>query len=192
MNALRVGFVTGTTPDKWARRWRDQSRGGLDLVPVTEDDQERLLREGTLDMCLVRLPVHRDGLHLVRLYEEQPVVVAPAGHFVAAADEVTLADLADEQLVLPHPSGWTPTADQLSWPAMTEQQAVDVAASGGGIAILPMSVARLHARKDVLHRPVADLPPTEVGLAWLVSRDDETTQAFVGVVRGRTGRSSRG
>ena len=56
-----VGFVTGATPDKWARTWRDRSRERLELVPVTEEDQERLLREGELDMCLVRLPVDRDG-----------------------------------------------------------------------------------------------------------------------------------
>jgi len=36
------------------------------------------------------------------------------------------------------------------------------------------------------------LPPTRVGLAWRMERDDERTQAMVGVVRGRTGRSSRG
>ena len=39
-----VGFVTGATPDKWARTWRDRSRERLELVPVTEEDQERLLR----------------------------------------------------------------------------------------------------------------------------------------------------
>jgi hypothetical protein len=38
---------------------------------------------------------------------------------------------------------------------------------------------------------VTDLPETEVALAWLVDRDDEQTQEFVGVVRGRTSRSSR-
>ena len=57
--------------------------------------------------------------------------------------------------------------------------------------MLPMSVARLHARKDVVTRPVTDLEPTTVGLAWRVERDDDVTQAFVGVVKGRTARSSR-
>ena len=54
-----------------------------------------------------------------------------------------------------------------------------------------MSVARLHHRKDVVAVRVLGLPETEVGLAWLVARDDERTQEFVGVVRGRTARSSR-
>lgn len=188
---LRVGFVTGTTPDKWARVWRDRHRGGLELVPVTEQDQEALLRDGSLDMCLVRLPVDRDGLHLIPLYDEVAVVVVPQDHFATAGTEVDLADLADEQLVLPHASGWTPQAPQLDWPQMSEREAIEVVAAGSGVAVVPMSVARLFSRKDVAVRPVTDLPPTTVGLAWLVERDDEVTQEFVGVVRGRTANTSR-
>ncbi|MEJ7794470.1 MAG: LysR family substrate-binding domain-containing protein [Nocardioides sp.] len=188
---LRVGFVTGTTPDKWARVWRDRRRDPLELVPVTEADQEPGLRDGTLDMCLVRLPVDRDGLHLIPLYDEVAVVVVPQDHFATAGTEVELADLADEQLVLPHVSGWTPQAPQLEWPEMSEREAIEVVAAGSGIAIVPMSVARLFSRKDVASRPVTDLPATTVGLAWLVERDGDDTQEFVGVVRGRTSNSSR-
>jgi DNA-binding transcriptional LysR family regulator len=188
---LRVGFVTGATPDKWAAAWRDRRPEPLELVPVTEEDQEQMLRDGSLDMCLVRLPVDRDGLHLVPLYEEVAVVVVPRDHFVTAATEVDLEDLSEEQLVRPHPSGWTPSAEQLAWPPMSEREAIELVGSGSGIALVPMSVARLFQRKDVASRPVTDLPPTSVGLAWLVDRDDDDTQAFVGVVRGRTARSSR-
>ncbi|MGZ5398444.1 MAG: LysR family transcriptional regulator, partial [Nocardioides sp.] len=98
---------------------------------------------------------------------------------------------ADEQLVLPHTSGWTPRAPQLAWPEMSEREAIEVVAAGSGVAIVPMSIARLFSRKDVAARPFTDLPPTTVGLAWLVERDDDDTQEFVGVVRGRTPRSSR-
>jgi hypothetical protein len=55
-----------------------------------------------------------------------------------------------------------------------------------------MSIARLHHRKDVTYRVVTDLPPTTVGLAWLVENDDPWVQRFIGIVRGRTERSSRG
>jgi DNA-binding transcriptional LysR family regulator len=189
---LRVAFVTGTTPDKWARAWREQGRGRLELVPVTEDDQESVVRAGEVDLALVRLPVDTDQLHCVRLYDELPVVVAGRDHLVSAADEVTLDDLVDEQLVRPHASGWRPGADQLDWPPMSEQEAVETVAAGTGIVLLPMSVARLHQRKDVVQRVVTDLPPTTIALVWRRQRDDDTTQAFVGVVRGRTGNSSRG
>jgi DNA-binding transcriptional LysR family regulator len=190
---FRVGFVTGATPDKWARTWRDRfARDPLELVPLAEEEQEERIREGTLDMALVRLPVDRDGLHCIPLYEELPVAVVGAEHLLTLADEVTTSDLADEQLVLPHSSGWTPTAEQLTWPPMTVKDAVEVVASGTGVLIVPMSVARLHHRKDITYRVVSDLPATTIGLAWLVDNEDPWVQRFIGIVRGRSERSSRG
>lgn len=190
---FRVGFVTGATPDKWAGTWRQRRpRDPLELVPVDQDEQEPRLRSGELDMCLVRLPVEREGLHCIPLYDEVPVAVVGKEHVATVMDELTLADLDDEQLVLPHPSGWRPAVEQLDWPPMTVREAVEVVAGGTGVVILPMSVARLHHRKDTAYRPVVDLPPTKVGLAWLVENDDPRVQAFVGIVRGRTERSSRG
>lgn len=189
---FRVGFVTGATPDKWARTWRERfPRAPLELVPVTQEEQEVGLRAASLDMCLVRLPIDRDGLHCIPLYDEVQVVVAGAEHFVAAGEEITLADLSEEQLVAPHPSGWTPDVDQRPWPAMTAQEAIETVAAGTGVILIPASVARLHARKDVVARPVPELAATTVGLAWRVDEDDQRVQDFIGVVRGRTANSSR-
>ena len=191
--AFRVGFVAGATPDKWARVWRERfPRQPLELVPLEQDVQEAHLRAGELDMCLVRLPVDREGLHCIPLYDEVPVAVVGAEHVATVVDELSLADLADEQLVLPHPSGWTPTVEQLDWPPMGVAEAVEVVAAGTGVAIVPMSLARLHQRKDTAYRPVHDLPPTTVALAWRVDNEDPRVQSFIGIVRGRTERSSRG
>jgi DNA-binding transcriptional LysR family regulator len=189
---LTIGFVTGATPDKWARNWREQRREPLELVPVTETEQLDGVRDGSLDMALVRLPADTDGLHCVRLYDELQVAVASREHLLAAADdEVSTADLVDEQLVRPHGSGWRPEADQLDWPSMSEQDAIETVAAGTGVVILPMSVARLHQRRDVVTRVVSDLDPTTIALVWKLERDDDVTQAFVGVTKGRTARSSR-
>lgn len=186
-----LGFVTGATPDKWASRWRDRYREPIDLVPLTEADQERAVREGEVEMALVRLPIESTDLHLVPLYEERPVVVLSVEHELTLLDEVELADLAEEQLVRPHRSGWRPAVDQLEWPAMSEKDAVATVAAGSGVVVLPMSVARLYHRKDVTHRVVNDLESTRIGLTWLIDRDDDRTQAFVGITRGRTRNSSR-
>jgi len=190
--AFRLGFVTGATPDKWARTWRQRRREPLELVPVDQSRQTDGLQHRSLDMALVRLPVDREGLHLIPLYDEQPVVVVGKEHLVTVADEVTTQYLVDEQLVLPHESGWTPQAEQLDYPPMSLREAVEVVAGGTGILIVPMSVARLHHRRDVTFRPVTDLPTTKIGLAWLIDNDDPRIQDFIGIVRGRTERSSRG
>lgn len=194
---FRIAFVTGATPDKWASRWRERHpKDRLELVPVDLADQERVLRAGEVDMCLARLPVDTAGLHVVRLYDEAQVVVVDREHVVSAVEEVELADLADEQLVTDpaRVPGWDAVSrvERLDWPPMSDREAVEVAASGAGVAVLPESVARVLHRKDAVHRPVVDLPPTTVALVWLVERDDEATQEMVGITRGRTSRSSRG
>ncbi len=196
MHRLRIAFVPGVTPDKWARVWRERHPEiRLELRPIEEEEQRAVLDDGTADLVLARLPVDREHptpLHCVVLYEEVPVVVAGVDHFVAAADEVSTDDLADEQLVLPERSGWRPTADQLDFPPMTAKDAVEVAAAGSGVVVLPMAIARLHHRKDVVHRPVVDLPPSQVALVWRTEDDGPVHQDFVGVTRGRRASSGRG
>ncbi len=188
---FRLGFVTGATPDKWARTWRDRSRDPLELVPLEEDQQEVAVRAGEVDAVLARLPVDRDGLHCIPLYEERVVAVVGHEHVVTVVDELATEDLADEQLVAPHRSGWTPRAEQLDWPPMTVADAVETVAAGTGVLLVPMSVARLHQRKDVTYRPVHDLPSTTVGLVWRTDNEDPRVQTFIGIVRGRTANSSR-
>lgn len=176
---LRVSFVPGVTPDKWARTWAERMpRVRLELTPVEESEQTAVLYDGRAEMCFVRLPVDDEGLHVIPLYSEVPVVVAAKGHFVEAADEVTLDDLSGE---IVHPM-----------PPLTAREAVETVAAGVGIVVLPMSVARLHNRKDVVHRPVSDAEETRIALAWRRDLDDERLQTFIGVVRGRRATSSRG
>lgn len=189
---LRVAFVEGATPDKWARAWRERGSERLELVPVAQSDQRAVLDDGRADMVLARLPLDTDGLFAIPLYEEAAVVVADKEHPIAAYEEVDAADLAGEQFVTGVPDQVEVVVEQLPFAPMSPREAIEVAASGSGVAVVPMSVARLHHRKDVVHRVVRDLPGTRVVLAWRKDRDDEVTQQFVGVVRGRTARSSRG
>jgi DNA-binding transcriptional LysR family regulator len=184
LTPFRVGFVPGVTPDKWERSWTEHERASrrwrkLELLPVPLADQERLLRAGELDMCLVRGEIDRDGVHLVTLYREVPVAVVAKEHPATAYDELTLADLVDELDI------------RAEFPDLDLPMAIETAAAGSGYVLAPMSLARLHHRKDVEYRPVTDAEESRVGLAWLVANDDEDTQRFVGIVRGRTSRSSR-
>ena len=184
LTPFRVGFVPGVMPDKWDRSWTEHERASrrwrkLELTPVALADQERVLRSGEVDMCLVRGEVDRDGVHLVALYREVPVAVVAKDHPATAYDELTLADLRDELDIL------------AEFPDLDLPMAIETAAAGSGFVLVPMSLARLHHRKDVEFRPVTDAEESPVGLAWLVANDDEDTQRFVGIVRGRTARSSR-
>ena len=77
-------------------------------------------------------------------------------------------------------------------PPMTTKQAVSVVATGSGMVIVPMSVARLHHRKDVVHRPVTGVAPSGVASPGASTTSDPRIEDFIGIVRGRTERSSRG
>ena len=199
--AFRVGFAPGVMPDKWARAWAARMpRRPLDLVPLGDRDGVAMVRAGELAMCFVRLPVERDGLHLIPLYDEQPVVVVAREHPVAAYDEIDVTDLADEHLLQDPETvpAWRDVATEVRdgtrypVPEMGLRQAVESVAAGVGIVIVPMSLARLHHRKDVVAVPVTGVPTTKVGLTWRVDDQDERVQTFIGVVRGRTASSSRG
>lgn len=176
---FRVTFVPGVTLGKWSRIWEQRVRGiTLEAAQVADADQLAALRDCRADMSFVRLPVDREGLSLIPLYLEVPVVVVPVDHVVAAFEEVSVADLADEHL--------------LQIPPLTPKEAIEVVATGAGIVIVPKSVARLYNRKDVTHRPVTGVAESQIGLAWLTETTDSRIEQFIGIVRGRTERSSRG
>lgn len=192
---FRLGFVPGVNPAKWVRVWRERRSEPLELVPVEVLDDGAAVRTDVVDAALIRLPIDREGLDAIALYEEVPVVVVPVDHVIAAFDEVAVEELADE--VVLHPLD-----DLLPWvtlpghaarerPASTAD-AIALVAAGVGVLVAPMSVARLHHRKDLTFRPVVDGPPSGIALVWKQHEATELIEEFIGIVRGRTANSSRG
>lgn len=173
VGGLRIGAVPGVTLTKWRRVWDERFDVPLTTHDVPDEGQLEGLRDGSLDMCFVRLPIDRDGLHAIPLYEEQIVAWVSKEHAISAVEEVTLADLADEQLV----TELTPTATDL--------------VLGGAVLVVPMSVARGASRRDLTYRPVVDADPSPVALAWRIDDENPLIEQFIGVVRGRTANSSR-
>jgi DNA-binding transcriptional LysR family regulator len=179
MERFRLGGVPGVTPAKWLRVWAERVPDvPAELVALDEADGAAALHEGRVDAALVRLPIAEEGLHVVRLYDELPVVVAAKGHPIVAFETVTTADLAGEPM--------------LEQGTMTPQQLLETAATGAGLAIVPMAVARALAGPETRHRVVTDLPRTTIALAWLRAADSPLHQELIGIVRGRRPGSSRG
>ncbi|MEU5876034.1 LysR substrate-binding domain-containing protein [Spirillospora sp. NPDC047279] len=193
---FRLAYVPGVTPGKWAGVWAERVREvPLRLVQMPAAEVVPLLRDGGVDAAFVRLPVDREGLHVIPLYVETTVVVVPKDHVVAAVEEVELADLADEDV-------FEPLDDVLAWgdrpgqPGFTRPEstadAIGLVASGAGVLLLPQSLARLHHRKDLTYRAVTDAPQSQIGLAWLEAVTTDLMEELIGIVRGRTPNSSRG
>ncbi len=176
---LRFSYVAGVTPGKWIRRWEERMPGvPLHSFMSGDGAQLTVLSDGSADLSFVRLPVDREGLNVIPLYEEQAVVVGPKGHEISVFEEVALADLAAETFLDVRELGGA-------------EMALQVVASGAGLVVLPMSVARHFNVKDTVARKLTGAAGTEIALAWPSDSTDEVIEEFIGIVRGRTAASSR-
>ncbi|GAA5034951.1 LysR family substrate-binding domain-containing protein [Microbacterium fluvii] len=191
-----LGVVPGATPGKWIDAWQQRHpEAPLELRPFSVADQLAQLRSGEIDAAIVRLPLDREGLHVIPLYDEVPVAVVSVDSHLTAADELTLDDLAGEIVIVPRDDVLAAVIPGAVAPAFTPPvdtaEAIATVAAGVGVIVVPMSLARLHRRKDVDYRPLRGAPTSRVALAWPAEATTPAVEAFVGIVRGRTANSSR-
>lgn len=193
---FRLGAIPGATPGTWIDRWKERMpQQPLELVPLSVAGQREALLAGDVDAALVRLPIDRDGLDVIALYDEVSVAVVSSDSHLTVAEDLGLADLVGEVVIVPRDDVLGldvagAVAPVFAAPDTTED-AVATVASGVGLVIVPMSLARLHHRKDAAHRAVRDAPVSTVALAWIAGEATPSIEAFIGIVRGRTANSSR-
>lgn len=204
---FRLAYVPGATPGKWASVWHERLPDvRLELVQVEAAAVGAALVAGEVDAAIGRLPVDKDVFSAIPLYEETSVVCCSRDHLLAALDEeetVSSADLAEETVWVPvddvlfvtHPVPGIAPADPDGNPldpVPTTADAVATVAANAGVAVLPMSLARLHRRKDVTYRQLVDGPTAPVGLVWPIDGTTDLVEELIGIIRGRTVNSSRG
>lgn len=189
---LTIGYVPGIMPGKWFGRWRERGlEPRLTEQQIGADAWREALDAGEVTACFVRLGWNpadpaldrlRETHHAILLYEELRVAVLGRDDVLTVLDTLTTAELTAETTPQQQP--------RLDDAAL----AVQLTAAGVGPVVLPMSVARLHARKDITFRELTDAPTVPVLLVWRKDLDEYTeaaVQRFVGIVRGRTSGSGR-
>jgi DNA-binding transcriptional LysR family regulator len=137
------------------------------------DERTGGLAHGEVDIALIRGPVIDPTLQTSLIDEEQRVAAIPAGHRLASAVELTLAELADEPLVVNSRAGTT-TPDL--WPegarphVVADSTSTDgwliTIAAGTGIGVTPASTATLQPHPDVRYIPLRGAPLVPLLLAW--------------------------
>ena len=196
---LRVGFLAGAANEAtqqiiaaFTRRrpgWRVEMRAASWTDPTAG------LASGDADVALLRLPFPgQAGFRVEVLITEPRYVALPASHRLAARDHIRFRDLWDEPFVAaPAETGawrdWWLAADEreghpVRIGAVTDSGQPDdwlaAIANGGGIALAPESAARYYARPGVTYRPVTEVSPSQVGVAWPPAADtNPVIQDFV-------------
>lgn len=210
---MRLLLVPGVTPDRWARVWAERLPDEpLDVVRGAPADAAAAVLGGRVDAAVLRLPpdpapgspapglpsvtpTTRDGWAVVPLWTDRAVVVVPREHLFTVVDAVDLPDLREETLLVPADDVLGAEA-AVGAAGVTEvpdtPTALDLAASGAGVVVLPHALAREHADKRFAVVDVPDVPGSPVALVWHRDAEHALVQELVGIVRGRTAGSSRG
>ena len=173
-----VGSATYSLLPALSRRLADELPGvdfslrGEMLVAA----QVEALRDGTIDIALLRPPIADGSLTVTPLREERLVVAVPTGHRLADRKQIRLADLADTDLIVHSAGGRSAMYDVVSrlfsdaglTPHIRHEVGetstlVTLVAGGLGVAIVPQPVSAL-ALDGVTYLPLVR-PACTVGLA---------------------------
>jgi DNA-binding transcriptional LysR family regulator len=185
---LTIGFMPGILLTETVRALRDRlSDVVVEVVRTSWDDQVEMVLDGRIDASFVRFPIDRRGLTVIPLYTEPRVVALPATHPLAARAAVSLADLGTLDL-LQDPAAvpeWPSVAADAGRPvrARTVEEKLEMVAGERGVVVLPMSTALFYTRPDVVYRPVDDLSPNQVALAYEARRESPELRAIDDIVR---------
>ncbi|MFF0340695.1 LysR family transcriptional regulator [Kribbella sp. NPDC004875] len=183
-----IGFMPGLTVTEAVRAFGAlHPELEVELIRTTWNDQVDVLRDGRVDVSVVRLPIDQAGLTVRPLFEEPRVAMLPADHRLAGKPAIDITDLAAEHL-LQDPDAvpeWRDIAVELRTgtakpvPAMgSVEEKLEHVATGRGVSIIPLSVATFYQRSDVVAVPVGNLAPNSVCLAWTATRRSHLLHDF--------------
>jgi DNA-binding transcriptional LysR family regulator len=157
------------------------------------------LRDGRLDASLTRPPLV-DDLATERVLSEPVAVVLPAEHHLAAAEQLELADLADEPWVLTPRSSWGPWhrkydrdfaaagfSPKVVRRGSSVQGLLALVAARVGVTRLPLS-ARTLRDTGVVFVPLRD-EYADVVVAWVDDRPRPAVDALRKVIHATARRS---
>lgn len=186
---LRIGYVSSATYQVLPyllRAFRDVNPGVvMRLHMATSLEQTAALREGRLDVGILRLPVDEATLDWRAVTDEPLVAVLPASHPLAAQKRTPLAALAGEAFIL-YPRADNPGIhDAIIELCMRagfspiiahetgNMQAITALVAGGLGVALVIAPPGLRMAPDVVVRPLdgADIPIWRTALAWRRERE---------------------
>jgi DNA-binding transcriptional LysR family regulator len=180
---LRVGFQTsvggGLYQEIAARFATRRPDWRLALRLHSWEDVTGGLAAGTADVAFLWLPTGADDSIETRpLRSERRFVALPAGHRLARRKALQMVDLLDEPFVaLPVDAGplrdfWLGVDSRGGRPpvigaeASSPDETFEAVATGHGVVLIAEGNTTVYARPGLTYRPVLDLEPCRLAIAW--------------------------
>ncbi|MFP5071279.1 LysR family transcriptional regulator [Pseudonocardia nantongensis] len=172
---LRVGFTWGSTAEYTAPIVRDFERSHPQVTVEIRryDDTVAGLDDGRTHVGFLPGDPGDPRFATLVLADEPRVVALPADHPLVSGEDVLLADLASETIVINVVSGTTTLE---LWESTRRPDTVvrvrnvdewmEAIAAGRGVGLTPASTGRLYTHPQIRYRPVADSPRVPITLAW--------------------------
>jgi DNA-binding transcriptional LysR family regulator len=200
MSQLRVSFDT-LPMARWGPLFHvlclEHPHVKLEWQPVGFPTLERSLLENA-DVGLFVAPPHEAGVSALTVETSRMVVVMAAGHPLASRDELTVADILDEQwpgAPNVHPAWtafWTLDAQRGGPPTFTNddvanvEQGLEVVASRRAITTIPGSVADGVAHPGVVSVALRDGPAVATRLVWRTGNANPVVNSLIDLAKAMT------
>ncbi|WP_150459975.1 LysR family transcriptional regulator [Nesterenkonia ebinurensis] len=195
---LHIGFVSsasyGLIPQA-VRRFRELAPDvNLHLEPMTSGEQAEKLREGQLELGIVRGEHKVPGLSEERIFTEEIVACLPGDHRLTTQPEVSPAQLTKEPLIFFPPREMPGYASEiqaifagLPFPQVytriiQQENALGLVAAGLGFTLLSDSVAAFAPTNVHLSR-ISGTPRSTLNVVWLEGQESPAAQHFRSVLR---------
>ncbi|MEV6284189.1 LysR substrate-binding domain-containing protein [Kribbella sp. NPDC051770] len=164
----------------------------LDLETMTTLQQTDALRDGRIDVGLLRFPYDEPRLRSQVVSEDRLVAALPAKHQLAKRRRVALKDLAEDDFILytraTGPSvhdvivgycqaaGFTPRITQQGADVQT---IVSLVAAGLGVSLLIAPTPPIDPAAVVYRELSDDLPPWRLSVAWAPGNESPVLRQFL-------------
>lgn len=172
---LRIGFTwggAGTSTTDIVKVF-ERSHPRMHVVLRRFDTADAGVLDGRSHLALVRRRPRSTRLDSAVLFEEPRLVALPANHPRATADHISLAEIADDPLIINALSGTTtpelwqnPNGQRGVIEVHNTEEWLQGIALARGIGVTASSTALFYTHPDVRYVPLIDAPPVPALAIW--------------------------
>jgi DNA-binding transcriptional LysR family regulator len=177
--ALKADYDAGLLPQILAAYRAEDAALPVEPLLGGRGEQVPALHDGRADVALLPTPFDGRGLDDEPLMTELNLVALAATDPLADRPDLCLADFAGRRLPDGNPAEKGPQPPHRTSSRLDMTQIFNLIEIGSIIWFVPVSVARRYTRPDIVYRPVTDLPPAGLVVAWPEDTRSPAVAAFV-------------